>query len=328
MMRGCFAIGLVALTAACASEPRDPDAFSFGVMGDTPYSDAEHAEYLRMLRDMDARPLAFVIHVGDIKGGGACSDELYAERKREFDASAHPFIYTPGDNEWTDCRRRGMGSMDPLERLARLREVFFGDDRSLGREKIATLVQDRCADARCACPAYRENRQWVRSGVRFVTLDVPGSDDNVGFDAASDAEAKCRDQANAAWLDAAVQGSLATGTRALVVAIQADPWNNKRGAYDWLLRKLPETARELRGKPLLFVHGDSHTLRMDQPFADATGHAIPNLFRLETYGSPMVGWVEVTVDPSDPHFFSFEPRLKAIVMPRRASRQPSPGEGD
>src|SRR4051812_41303055 len=90
------------LAAGCAIAPeRSPQAFSFGVLGDTPYSDAEHVQYLKMLDDMNARPLAFVIHVGDIKGGGKCSDELYAERKREFDASKHPFIYTPGDNEWT-----------------------------------------------------------------------------------------------------------------------------------------------------------------------------------------------------------------------------------
>lgn len=315
MIRAVLGAGLAALVA-CSAPPRGPDAFSFGVLGDTPYSAAEHAQYLEMLRDMDARPLAFVIHVGDIKGGGKCSDELYAERKREFDASAHPFIYTPGDNEWTDCRRRSMGSMDPLERLARLREVFFSGDRSLGREKIDTLVQDRCADAQCRCPAYRENRQWVRSGVRFVTLNVPGSDNNVGFDARSDAEAKCRDQANAAWLDRAVQDSLGADTRALVVAIQADPWNNKRHAYDWLLAKLPESARKLRNKPLLFIHGDTHTLLMDQPFRDATGHRIANLFRLESYGSPMVGWVEVTVNPADPHLFSFDPKLKAVVLPK------------
>jgi hypothetical protein len=302
------------LLAACTSAPRGPDAYSFGVLGDTPYSDAEHAEYLKMLRDIDAAPLAFVIHVGDIKGGGKCSDELYAERKREFDASTHPFIYTPGDNEWTDCRRPYMGSMNPLERLARLREVFFADDLSLGREKIRLAVQDRCVDAACRCPAYRENRAWMRGGVRFITLDVPGSDNNVGFDAASDAEAKCRDQANAAWLEQAVQASLAPDTLALVVAMQADPWDNKRHAYDWLLKALPQGAARLHGKTLLFVHGDTHTLHIDHPFHDALGHAIPNLLRLETYGSPIVGWVQVTVDPSDPHLFSFEPKLKAIVI--------------
>ena len=315
MRRGALLAALALLVAACTTTPRSPEAFSFGVLGDTPYSDAEHVQYLRMLRDIDSRPLAFVIHVGDIKGGGACSDALYAERKREFDALAHPLIYTPGDNEWTDCRRPSMGSMDPLERLARLREVFFADERSLGRPRIQLQVQDRCADARCRCPAYRENRQWVRSGVRFVTLDVPGSENNVGFDAASDAEAKCRDQADAAWLEAAVEAAAAPGTRALVVAVQADPWMNRRHGYDWLLAALPESARRLHPKPLLFIHGDTHTLHMDQPFRDATGHTVPNLFRLESYGSPFVGWVEVSVDPSRPDLFGFEPRLKAIVPP-------------
>jgi hypothetical protein len=316
-MRALAALAALALTAgACATTHRSPEAFSFAVMGDTPYSEAESREYLKMMEDISAAPVAFTIHVGDIKGGGKCSDELYAQRKREFDASAHPFIYTPGDNEWTDCRRPSMGSMDPLERLARLREVFFSGDESLGRTRIELEVQDRCADSQCRCPVYRENRSWVRSGVRFVTLDVPGSDNNVGFDAASDAEAKCRDQANSAWLERAVNESLAPGMRALVVAIQADPWDNKRHAFDWLLTQLPESAARLHGKTLLFVHGDTHLLRMDQPFKDSMGYPVPNLMRLETWGSPFVGWIQVTVDPDDPHLFSFEPRLKAVVLPR------------
>jgi hypothetical protein len=210
-----------------------------------------------------------------------------------------------------------MGSMDPLERLARLREVFFSGDESLGRTRIPLEVQSKCADAACRCPAYRENRAWLRGGVRFVTLDIPGSDNNVGFDAASDAEAKCRDQANLAWLERWVGESTGPATRAVVVAIQADPWNNKRHAFDWLLKALPEAAARLYGKTLLFVHGDSHTLRMDQPFEDGLGHAIPNLVRLETWGSPFVGWIRVTVDASDPHLFSFAPRLKAVVLPQR-----------
>ena len=315
-MRTLLTLAALLLASACAAPPRSPDAFSFAVMGDTPYSEGETREYLKMLDDISAAPVAFTIHVGDIKGGGKCSDELYAQRKAEFDASAHPFIYTPGDNEWTDCRRPHMGSMDPLERLARLRAVFFSGDESLGRTRIPLEVQDKCADAACRCPVYRENRAWMRGGVRFVTLSIPGSDNNVGFDAASDAEAKCRDEADAAWLERAVRASMEPGTRALVVAIQADPWDNKRHAFDWLLKALPESAARLRGRTLLFVHGDSHLLRMDQPFKDSMGYAIPNLVRLETWGSPFVGWIRVNVDPADPNLFSYEPRLKALVLPK------------
>jgi hypothetical protein len=40
-------------------------------------------------------------------------------------ASHTPFVFVPGDNDWTDCHRRA-GAYDPLERLARLRVFFAG----------------------------------------------------------------------------------------------------------------------------------------------------------------------------------------------------------
>jgi hypothetical protein len=251
-----------------------------------------------------------VIHVGDIKNGSDdCSDALYAKRKAEFDASAHPFIYTPGDNEWTDCRR---GGKDPIERLARLRQVFFADRRSLGRERIETWAQDRCADDACRCPAHPENRFWTRAGVRFVTLNIPGSNNNMGFDAANDAEAACRNEANARWLEQAVHASERSQTRALVIAIQADPWAPKKPVYEPFLHQVRDAARRLR-KPVLLVHGDSHLLTIDTPFRDSMGNTIDNITRLETYGSPFVGWVKVTVDPDDPEVFSFSPQLQALA---------------
>lgn len=305
---------LAAVLAGCAGKPTHPDAFSFAVLGDTPYSEAEGVRYLEMLRKIDAEPLAFVVHVGDFKGGERCSDELYAKRRAEFDASTHAFIYTPGDNEWTDCRRPYMGSMDPLERLAKLRQVFFADRRSLGRNSIELAAQDRCLDAACACPAYPENRFWTRAGVRFVTLHIVGSDNNVGFDAASDAEAKCREDANARWLEQAVRASERSQTRALVIAIQANPWSSRKPVYNAFLTQVREAARRLR-KPVLLIHGDTHSQRVDQPFRDSLGNAVIGITRLETFGSPFVGWVKVTVDPDDPEVFTFEPRLHAFVPP-------------
>ena len=116
----------------------------FGVMGDTPYSDREEAHVTTMLERMGAEPLAFIVHVGDIKAGSnsPCTDALFERRRAQLDRSKHALVYTPGDNEWTDCRRASNGGMDPLERLAKLRQVFFADRMSLGIEKIETRVQD------------------------------------------------------------------------------------------------------------------------------------------------------------------------------------------
>ena len=301
---------LVLLLSACASRPPSPEAFAFAVMGDTPYSDREEAQFENMLRRVDREPLAFIVHIGDFKSGAApCTDAVFALRKSQFDASAHPIVYTPGDNDWTDCRWNRPQKRDPLERLAKLREVFFSTPRSLGRSPMATEVQDE-RDGHCT--AYPENRSWTRAGVRFVTLNIPGSDNNVGFDRASDEEARCRDEANRRWLERAVSESAAAGTRGLVVAIQANPWDTKKPVYRDFLAQLQQAARRLR-KPVLFVHGDTHTYRFDTPFKDSSGEAIPNLQRLETYGSPAVGWVKVIVDPAGPELFRVEPKLQAIV---------------
>ena len=304
------ALAATLLAAGCAAPPPSPDAFTFAVVGDTPYSDAEEREWLGMIERINREEVAFTLHVGDFKGDGDCSDALFARRRAQFDSFARPLVYTPGDNEWADCRRRSMGSSVPLERLARLREVFFREPRSLGRATFATEMQAQCsapAPQGCGC-AYPENRAWTHAHVAFVTLNVPGSHNNVGFDDASDAEAKCRDAANAQWLERAVAAAEAPGVRALVIAVQANPWIAKKPVYAPLLAQVERTYGRLR-KPVLFIHGDSHTYRADWPFAAPVA-------RLETYGSPFVGWVKVTVDPAKPGLFSYQPKLQRFVPPQ------------
>ena len=301
--------GLLLLVVACAAPPRSPEAFSFGVMGDVPYNEPEEQAFAAMLPTLDREPLAFVVHVGDIqRGAAACSDATYERRKAQFDASAHAFIYTPGDNEWTDCRYTPAPTNDPIERLARLRRVFFDTPTSLGRSRIATAVQE----------GYPENRRWTIDGAQFVTLDVPGSDNNFGYDARNDAEAGARNAANGRWLAAAVDEAIARGARVLVIMVQANPWRIERRpqAFAPFLASLVSAARRFAG-PVLFVHGDTHTFRVDGPLTDADGAPVANVTRLETYGSPFVGWVKVTVDRADPQPFGFEGKLFTVVPPPR-----------
>ncbi|HYC38631.1 MAG TPA: metallophosphoesterase family protein [Usitatibacter sp.] len=309
--RALCALAFVFL-AGCAAKPTHPDAFSFAVMGDTQYNAAEEAVFVEMLDRIGREDLAFVVHVGDIIGGVDCTDAIYARRKAEFDASAHPFIYTPGDNEWTDCHQARRGNRDPIERLAKIRGTFFADRFSLGRKRLELLVQGGCVDMQpegCRCAGLPENRFWSRGGVRFVTLSVPGSENNRGRDAANDEEARCRDEANRAWLEQAVRLAERGETRGLVIFIHANPWDSKKGHYRALIRQVEVAARRV-GHPVLFVHGDSHNQRIDAPFSE-------NILvtRLETYGSPLMGWIKVTVDPDDPMVFRMEPKLYKVVKP-------------
>lgn len=317
LSRHASVAALLALAGCAHMPPTHPDAFAFAVMGDTQYNADEERAFVSMLEGIDREDLAFVVHVGDFMGQVPCSDDLYARRRREFDASAHPFIYTPGDNEWVDCRQRRRGERDPAERMAKLREVFFAERWSLGRKRMETFAQDRCLEPGpmgCRCPAHPENRFWSRSRVRFVTLNVPGSENNTGYGPGEE-EARCRNESNARWLERAVSLSERTETLALVILFQANPWNSRRGAYGLLLSQIEDAARRLR-KPVLLVHGDSHNQRVDTPFEDGLGIPVPGLVRLETFGSPFLGWVKVTVDPGDPNVFRFEPRLHALVTPK------------
>jgi hypothetical protein len=68
------------LLAACAQPPISAPAF--GVLGDAPYTKAEVERLEAVIEEINARPLAFVVHVGDIGSSAlACTDEWLLERK-------------------------------------------------------------------------------------------------------------------------------------------------------------------------------------------------------------------------------------------------------
>jgi hypothetical protein len=56
------------------------------------------------------------------------------------------------------------------------------------------------------------------------------------------------------------------------------------------------------------VHGDTHYFRVDKPLLDRTS-LLTNFTRLETFGSPHIHWVKVTVDPRSRNVFTFEPMI-------------------
>jgi hypothetical protein len=290
------------LLAQCALRQPGPEAFSFGVFGDAPYNEREEPAFMQTIERMNAEPLAFVVHVGDFKAGSdaPCTDALFAKRRAAFDTSSHPFVLTPGDNDWVDCRRPSNGAADPVERLEALRRLFFAGAESLGTRRMATRAH----------PRYPENRMWEHGSVVFATINVQGSNNNRGFDAAGDGEADARDQANLAWLAEAERR--AASARALVVLTQADLWVTRKPTYRPYIEALVDIAARLR-KPVLFVHGDTHQFRSDAPFRTRDGTTVANPSRLEVYGSPFVGWVRVDVDTTRPGIFTVEPKLTALV---------------
>ena len=106
----------------CPMESKLFAALAFALMGDVPYSHPQANLLDDMIDRMNAEPLAFVVHVGDITSGtGPCGDAWMEARRKQFARFTHPFVLLPGDNDWTDCKRTGF---DPMERLAKWRSLF------------------------------------------------------------------------------------------------------------------------------------------------------------------------------------------------------------
>jgi hypothetical protein len=301
------AIVIIATWGPPPPTPNPPGSFSFAAFGDAPYYIWEEWQYRLVLRSISEHELAVAINIGDIFWR-PCSDARYQRTLDEFNALRHPVIYTPGDNEWADCWERAPGGYAPLERLARLRRIFFSNPASsLGGRRIALTSQGG---------EFVENVRWEHEQIVFATIHVPGSWNGAraraGRTPADEAEVTRRTAAAVRWLREAFASAAAKQARAVVIAYHASlglyhaPGHPYRRLYEPIVIALEEEAARW-GKPVLVVHGDDHHFVVDRPFPRA-----PNITRLEVPGSPLVGWVRVIVRPETSPLFEFQPH----VVPR------------
>ncbi|MEW6477515.1 MAG: hypothetical protein AB1679_35135 [Actinomycetota bacterium] len=317
--------------------PPTGEAFQIGLVGDSGYNAAQYPIFDRVVEHMNGFPLSFVVHDGDFKDPApACTDERFRNVKESFNRSKAPFVYTPGDNEWMDCNAMAKveNRMDPVERLGKLREVFFAADESLGVNRMPLTTQRQ--------QGYPENARWTKEGVVFATINAPGPSDNQAYCGPQwvDPQATCqpdqigvesnpRRQANVAWLRETFEEAAATNAPAVMIIWQADPWAPTFGkTWKYLVDELKAQAMAF-GKPVVLVHGDTHdvgpdgSFRLDKggrgsgpggPIVQDALNDVPNFTRLQTYagGAYSAGvpvnpdkWIRVTVDPKSPQVFTF-----------------------
>lgn len=292
-----FMLALVAIPSAAQD-------FTFAAIGDMPYG--TDVQFNQLIDQLNKEPLAFTVHVGDIKSGNTvCSDETFIKVRAMFDRFDRPLIYTPGDNEWTDCHRKSNGEMDPLERLTKIRSLFFPNVMSLGGQPIKLEAQ---SDQE-GFGAYVENRRWVRGRVTFATLHLVGSNNNLQRDLKSATEFYARDAANRRWMAETFSHAKARNDIAVVLAMQADTAFDKgpdeRTGYNAWLEALEKEAKAW-GKPVLLIQGDTHEFKLDQPLIGTDKKRVQNVTRLVVHGEKNVHATLVDVHPERPHQpFSF-----------------------
>ncbi len=312
---------LVALYAIGLSAIAHAHPFSFAAIGDVPYGSVEELSQLSARVNRVAP--AFTIHVGDFKSGGSlCSDEAFATVRQLFNEFDQPLVYTPGDNEWTDCHRRSCGQYDPLERLDKLRSMFFATEQSLGRRKLTLQSQGMQAaqsipstpsapsaqsapsapSAQAGFRRFVENRRWAVGRVSFVTLHLVGSNNNWQPELPSVSEFAGREEANIAWLRDSFAQASARKDAAIVLAMQADTFVGEPRADSGFTRWLAALAEEIErwGKPVLLIQGDTHRYKVDQPLKTAQGKPLKQLTRVVIPGEREADAVLVDVDEGNP----------------------------
>ena len=101
----------------------------------------------------------------------------------------------------------------------------------------------------------------------------------------------------------------------IVVVIHANPrWERfRRGkpnpSFSAFLEALYSEAEAFDG-PVLLLHGDTHTFRVDKPFSNSrTGEMLTNFTRVETFGHPHMHWVLITVSSEDVDRFDIQPMI-------------------
>jgi hypothetical protein len=291
------------------------DTYTIAVIGDVPYGDALIAHFPAFISQINAdRDVRMITHLGDIKNGSTvCSDQYFDLIYQDFAQFRRPLVYTPGDNEWTDCHRANNGAYNPLERLAKIRSDFFArPGKTLGQQSDAVKSQDNVG--------LPENVRYTRNDVSFAAINIPGSNNSLapwtglGFTAPTPEqvqEVNSRTAADIKLIHDTFAHAKSDGNRAVVLQTQADmfdptvasPQFSDYSAFKPLVQTIIDEASAFDG-PVYLFNGDSHVFNQDHPLATGsswlsfygvTGTA-DNLTRITVNGSDLgeIGWLKVT----------------------------------
>jgi hypothetical protein len=302
-----LALGLLAAQPAQAAEHTTDDnpTFTFAAIGDIPYGATEIAKFPSRIQDLNAdKGLKFVAHVGDIKNGSSvCSDEYFSYIRSQFDTFTHPLVYTPGDNEWVDCHRTNNGAYNPLERLDKLRDVFFTEPGKTLGAAMPVKTQESFG--------LPENVRFTQNRVAFSVLNIQGSNNSLlpwtglGETSATPeqlAEVEHRTGAVLDQIRETFSDAERRNDRAVVLMTQADMFDPSLLAAasadpDTIsgFREIVQTITEETNRfdaPVYLINGDSHVFAENEPLAGGSPW-------LDVYGQPAADDLQrITVDGS------------------------------
>ena len=148
----------------------------------------------------------------------------------------------PAGSDWTECKNSA-GRSNAIERLNRIRELFYGEPDTLGARKLALTRQSISPRFR----SYAENAHWSVGKVLYATVNMPANNNHYLNEAGRNSEYEDRLVANRFWLNRLFAIATRDKLEALVLFSEGDvkPLSQPTG-----LRALLRSAtgqRRLRG---------------------------------------------------------------------------------
>lgn len=288
------------LTPAFVSASAQPSDFSFGVIAEARIAN-DGSALARAIADSDIDNLAFVVVNGFKRADEPCTDQLYRHRMDLLDSAKNGLILSLTAGDWSECKNAS-GRSTAVERLSRLRELFFVDEFSLGASKIPLMRQSNAPKFR----SYVENARWEVGNILFATINLPADNNHYRMEAGRNNEFEDRLIANRDWLRRTF--AIATRKKKAGIALfcDANPLlkpsaqrlfdsSGRRDGFAEVRQQLISLASKFPGK-VLVVHN-----RSDSHNAHSNGIAWHgNLGDLELESD----WINLAIKSGNPSVFT------------------------
>lgn len=248
------------------------------------------------IKASDADNLAFVVVNGIKSGVEPCTDNLYLRRRALLDSAQNGVILSLAGDDWSGCKKDN-GRSGAVERLNRIRELFFSDEFSFGASKVPLVHESAMPRFR----SYGENTRWEINGMLFATINLPANNNHYLTAAGRNSEFEDRLIANRDWLQRLVHYASNKKLRGIVLFSDGNPLSlptDKSVRRDGFLetrRQLIAAAEKFTGK-ILLVHGQPGSGTTNAQGATAGSN-------LREVGVTS-GWIKVSVNPSNAALFS------------------------
>jgi hypothetical protein len=185
---------LLAAAPALASSSQ-AETHRFGIIGHS-FAGGGEEQLRQSIADTSEKSLAFVVITG-IKGSNeGCTDKLYLKRREMIEDARRPMVVAPAGSDWMECKNSA-GRSNAIERLNRVRELFYSEPASLGTRKLALTRQSISPRFR----SYGENAHWEVEKVLYATVNLPANNNHYLPAAGRNSEYEDRLVANRFWLN-------------------------------------------------------------------------------------------------------------------------------